>query len=90
MTCSARLSWGGTIPNFKKADKISATDIGHIGRRKPFSVPDTFSTTQGNYGNGKNAGRFVEDCPSARCHAELPFLRRRERLRIGVGHNGPE
>ena len=25
------------------ADKVSGTDFGHIGRRKPFSVPDTFS-----------------------------------------------
>jgi len=27
-----------------KADKVSGTDFGHISRRKPFSVPDTFST----------------------------------------------
>src|SRR5208337_5188599 len=25
------------------ADKVSGPDFGHIGRRKPFSVPDTFS-----------------------------------------------
>jgi hypothetical protein len=29
-----------------KADKMSGTDIGHIGRRKPFSVPNTFSFLQ--------------------------------------------
>jgi len=26
-----------------RADTVSGTDIGHIGRRKPFSVPDTLS-----------------------------------------------
>ena len=25
-------------------EKVSGTDIGHIGRRRPFSFPDTFST----------------------------------------------
>jgi hypothetical protein len=25
------------------ANKVSGTNIGYIGRRKPFSVPDTFS-----------------------------------------------
>jgi hypothetical protein len=27
----------------RSADKVSGTDFGHIGRKKPFSVPDTFS-----------------------------------------------
>ena len=32
------------------ADKVSRTDFGHIGRRKPFSVPDTFSGPEPDFG----------------------------------------
>ncbi len=33
----------------ERADKVSGTDFGQIGGRKPFSVPDTFSVS-GQFG----------------------------------------
>jgi hypothetical protein len=43
------------------ADKVSGTDVGHIGGKKPFSVPDTFSVNDYQLSNLQDI--TVEELP---------------------------
>ena len=61
-----------------RADKVSETDIGNIGRRKPFSIPDTFSIS---HRIGHHEIRSVFGVPSYRAIVQdiMRLIKRPER-----------